>query len=173
MGGIEIERFASTDPGARAGLRAFVDFHWSHYRDDPQYIPLLDYEYLGFRLLGIDGYFEPRSLFLQHAAIAFFIAYDAARQPVGRCMALVNDDHNAHWNEKTGFFGFFESIDAQEVTDALLRAAGGWLRERGMRSMRGPQNLPVNQATPGVLTEGSIPARSSTTTTTSPTTSIC
>ncbi len=154
MAGIEVERFANTDPGARAKLRAFVDFHRSHYRGDPRYIPLLDYEYLGFRMLGIVGYFEPRSLFLQHAAIAFFMAYDGRREPVGRCIAFVNDDHNAHWNEKTGFFGFFESVDDQEVTDRLLRAAGDWLRERGMQTMRGPQNLPVNQATPGVLTEG-------------------
>ncbi|MCY4373618.1 MAG: hypothetical protein OXC31_07545 [Spirochaetaceae bacterium] len=154
MAGIEVERFANTDRGARARLRAFVDFHRSHYRDDPRYIPLLDYEYLGFRMLGIVGYFEPRSLFLQHAEIAFFMAYDGRRQPVGRCIAFVNDDHNAHWNEKTGFFGFFESVDDQEVTDRLLRAAGDWLRERGMQTMRGPQNLPVNQATPGVLTEG-------------------
>lgn len=154
MGGIRIERFANTDPGARARLRAFVDFHWSHYRGDPQSVPLLDFEYLGFRLLGIDGYFEPRSLFLRHAAMAFFMAWDDRRRPVGRCVAYVNDDHNAHWNERTGFFGFFESIDDREVTVRLLRAAGGWLRERGMQVMRGPQNLPVNQATPGVLTEG-------------------
>lgn len=154
MSGIRIERFANTDPGARARLRAFVDFHWSHYRGDPQSVPLLDYEYLGFRLLGIDGYFEPRSLFLRHAAMAFFMAWDDRRRPVGRCVAYVNDDHNAHWNERTGFFGCFESIDDREVTGRLLRAAGDWLRERGMQVMRGPQNLPVNQATPGVLTEG-------------------
>lgn len=154
MGGIRIERFANTDPGARARLRAFVDFHWRHYRGDPQNVPLLDYEYLGFRLLGIDGYFEPRSLFLRHAAMAFFMAWDDRRRPVGRCLAYVNDDHNAHWNERTGFFGCFESIDDREVTGRLLRAAAGWLRERGMQVMRGPQNLPVNQATPGVLTEG-------------------
>lgn len=154
MSRIEIERFANTDAGARARLRAFVDFHWSHYRGDPHYIPLLDYEYLGFRLLGIDGCFEPRSLFLRHAAIAFFIAYDDRRRPVGRCIAYVNDDHNAHWNQRIGFFGCFESVDDQEVTDRLLQAAAGWLRERGMQAMRGPQNLPVNQATPGVLTEG-------------------
>lgn len=154
MGGIRIERFANTDPGAGARLRAFVDFHWSHYRGDPQYVPLLDYEYTGFRLLGIDGYFEPRSLFLRHAAMSFFMAFDGRGRPAGRCAAYVNDDHNAHWNERTGFFGHFESIDDREVTGRLLQAAGGWLRERGMAAMRGPQNLPVNQATPGVLTKG-------------------
>lgn len=153
MGGIEITRFSNTDVGARTKLRAFVDFHWSHYRNDPQYIPLLDYEYLGFHLLGLDGYFEPRSLFFQHATISFFLAHDGER-PVGRCIAFVNDDHNAHWKERTGFFGCFESVSDQEVADALLRAAGDWLRERSMRIIRGPQNLPVNQATPGVLTNG-------------------
>ena len=138
----------------RSKLRAFVGFHWSHYRDDQQYIPLLDYEYLGFRLLGIDGYFEARSLFLEHATIAFFLAHDDQEQIVGRCIAFINEDHNQHWKEQTGFFGCFESIENEEVSAGLLRAAGDWLREHGMNTMRGPQNLPVNQATPGVLTDG-------------------
>ena len=154
MNGIKIEQFSNTDPDARSKLSKFIDFHWSHYSEDRQYIPLLDYEYLGFRVLGIDGYFEPHSLFLQHASLTFFIAYDERNQLVGRCISFVNEDHNTHWNEKTGFFGFFESIDDQSVTDSLLQAAASWLRKQGMKTMRGPQNLPVNQATPGVLTDG-------------------
>ena len=117
MNEINITRFSNTDADARTKLRTFVDLHWTHYRDDPQYIPLLDYEYLGFRLLGIDGYFEPRSPFLQHATVAFFLAHDAQRRLVGRCIAFINDDYNAHWKEKTGFFGFFESIDDESLLE--------------------------------------------------------
>jgi GNAT superfamily N-acetyltransferase len=40
------------------------------------------------------------------------------------------------------------------VCRALIGAAEGWLRERGMKAIRGPQNLPVNEATPGILTSG-------------------
>ena len=134
-------------------LKRFVDFHWHHYRDDPQYIPLLDYEYLGFRLIGIHGFFEPDNLFFKHAEMRFFLAIqnDAV---VGRCNAFVNHRHNTHWKDNVGFFGQFETVDDQNVTHSLLEAAVGWLKSKGMQTIRGPQNLPVNEATPGLLTEG-------------------
>ncbi|HHS14272.1 MAG TPA: hypothetical protein ENN03_10980 [bacterium] len=137
----------------RKRLKRFVDFHWTHYRDDPQYVPLLDYEYLGFKLLGIHGFFEPSNLFFKHAEMAFFLAYHGDRI-VGRCNAFVNHRHNEHWKDKAGFVGQFESVEDPEVAASLLDAAGAWLRSRGMEIMRGPQNLPVNDATPGLMTEG-------------------
>lgn len=151
--GIEIVTFGNQTREDRRLLKKFVDFHWDHYRNDPQYIPLLDYEYLGFKLLGIHGFFEPDSLFFRHAEMRFFLAYQNGK-PVARCNAFVNYNHNKHWKDKVGFFGQFESIDDVEVCQKLLDTAGAWLRERGMEVMRGPQNLPVNEATPGILTEG-------------------
>ncbi|MCP4667863.1 MAG: hypothetical protein GY849_16050 [Deltaproteobacteria bacterium] len=73
---------------------------------------------------------------------------------VGRCAAFVNHDHNQHWKDKVGFFGQFEAIRDYNVADVLFRAAGAWLKSQGMEVMRGPQNLPVNEATPGFLTDG-------------------
>ncbi|MBN1350426.1 hypothetical protein JXJ21_13510 [candidate division KSB1 bacterium] len=134
-------------------LKTFVDFHWKHYEDHPQYVPLLDYEYLGFKLLGIKGFFEPRNLFFKHTDMQFFLALNGD-EVVGRCNAFVNHNHNRHWHDKVGFFGQFESIDDQQVAAALLNAAADWLKSQGMEFMRGPQNLPVNEATPGLLTEG-------------------
>ncbi len=134
-------------------LKKFVDFHWHHYRDDPQYIPLLDYEYLGFKLLGMTGFFEPHNLFFKHAEMRFFLAQRNG-ETVGRCNAFINHHHNRHWKDKVGFWGQFEAVDDQNVADALLRAAAEWLKSRGMDTIRGPQNLPVNEATPGLMTEG-------------------
>ncbi len=62
--GIEIVAFSNQSRQDKKLLKKFVDFHWKHYRDDPQYIPLLNYEYLGFKLLGVRGFFEHRNLFL-------------------------------------------------------------------------------------------------------------
>jgi hypothetical protein len=108
---------------------------------------------MGFGLLGIRGFFEPANLFFKHADMRFFLALRSG-ETVGRCNAFVNHNHNRHWNDKVGFFGQFESIQDPAVVSALAGAAAEWLRSRGMQSMRGPQNLPVNEATPGVLTEG-------------------
>jgi len=151
--GLEIISFNNTSKEDKSLLKEFVNFHWEHYNDDKQYVPLLDYEYLGFKLIGIRGFFEPSNLFFKHAEMKFFLAKMDGKI-VGRCNAFINFNHNKHWNDKTGFFGQFETVDDKNVADALLLAAESWLKSRGMNKMRGPQNLPVNEATPGLLTEG-------------------
>lgn len=150
---IRITAFSNQTREDRKLLKTFVDFHWRHYENDLEYVPLLNYEYLGFKLLGMTGFFEPTSLFFKHGKMAFFLAM-RGDTVVGRCNAFVNHNHNKHWNDKVGFFGQFESADEQNVTDALLRAAGAWLLEQGMDTIRGPQNMPVNEATPGLMTDG-------------------
>ncbi len=151
--GLHIESFGNTSPEDMKKLKTFIDFHWTHYAGDKQYIPLLDYEYLGFKLIAMTGFFEPKNLFFKHADMRFFMAYRDGKI-VGRCNAFVNERHNQHWNDKTGFFGQFEAIDDHEAAYALFKAAEDWLREKGMDTIRGPQNLPVNDATPGFMTEG-------------------
>lgn len=149
----EVVSFGYRTAADRRQLKRFVAFHWTHYRGDPRYVPLLDYEYLGSRLLGITGFFEPRNLFFAHGDARFFLALRNGTV-VGRCNAFVNHAHNAHAGESTGFFGNFECIDDEETARALFSAAEAWVRERGMTSIRGPQNFPINEATPGFLVEG-------------------
>jgi hypothetical protein len=153
INGYECLSFGNQSAAERTLLKRFVNFHWDLYRDHPNYVPLLDYEYLGFKLIGMTGFFEPRNLFFKHASMRFFMVQKAGKI-VGRCNAFVNTRHNEHWHDKTGFFGQFECIEDQEVATLLLDAAASWLKEQGMTSVRGPQNLPVNDATPGFLSKG-------------------
>ncbi len=74
-------------------------------------------------------------------------------QPVGRIAAIVNRAHNEYYSDRTGFFGFFDSIDDVEVARALFGAASAELKRRGMTSMRGPYNPTVNDEC-GVLSDG-------------------
>jgi len=150
---IGIVPFSFQTPDYRRLLKKFTGFHWQHYRGDPQYIPLLDYEYLGFRLLGIRGFFEANNSFFQHAEMRFFLAM-RGEEIVGRCNAFVNRNHNEYWQERLGFLGQFEVIDDPAVAGSLLEAAGQWLKSKGMEAVRGPQNMPINEATPGVMTDG-------------------
>jgi hypothetical protein len=149
----DIVSFGYRSAADRRQLKQFVRFHWTHYAGDARYVPLLDYEYLGSRLLGITGFFEPRNLFFAHGDARFFLARRDG-QVVGRCNAFVNDRHNAHTGERTGFFGNFECIDDETVARALWTVAEAWVRAQGMTCIRGPQNFPVNEATPGFLIEG-------------------
>lgn len=72
---------------------------------------------------------------------------------VGRIAAIENRQHNRYYNDKIGFFGFFECVDNQEVANALFDAAAGWLRDRGLTLMRGPTSFSTNDEC-GLLVEG-------------------
>lgn len=150
---INITSFSNQSKNSRPLLKKFVGVHWDFYKNDSQYIPLLDYEYLGFRLIGVTGFFEPQNLLFKHAEMRFFLA-EQDKRILGRCNAFINHNHNLYWNDKVGFFGQFESVEDPDVAEALLNAASDWLKKQGMDTMRGPQNLPVNEATPGCLTKG-------------------
>lgn len=153
MANLQIIQFSNQTKQDKKYLKKFIDFHWRHYAQDPQFVPLLDYEYLGFSLLGIVGFFEPKNLFFQHGEMRFFLAMDGDTV-LARCNAFINHNHNAHWHDQVGFFGQFESIDDPSVAATLLEAAGTWLKSKGMNALRGPQNLPINEATPGCLIQG-------------------
>lgn len=152
-GEFELVSFENKTKAERKLLKQFVNFHWVHYKNDPQYVPLLDYEYLGFKLIGMTGFFEPTNLFFKHAEMCFFMVLKDGKV-VGRCNAFANYRHNEKWNDKVGFFGQFECIDNTEIAQLLVDSAASFLKELGMATIRGPQNLPVNDATPGFLTKG-------------------
>jgi len=74
-------------------------------------------------------------------------------RPVGRIAAIENRSHNEYHQDRTGFFGFFESIDDVQVARRLVGVASEWLAERKLDSMRGPYNPSINDDC-GVLLEG-------------------
>src|SRR5690606_28026696 len=58
-------------------------------------------------------------------------------------------------DEKTGFFGFFESVQDETVAVALLEAAERWLRGQGMERVLGPVSFSTNEEAPlGLLIDG-------------------
>ena len=66
---------------------------------------------------------------------------------------LINRAHNERYEDKTGFFGFFECEDNSELAQALLTAATKVLRSRGLESLRGPYNPSINDEC-GLLVQG-------------------
>ncbi|HUF50600.1 MAG TPA: hypothetical protein VMN60_07205 [Longimicrobiales bacterium] len=132
----------------RADLERFLRLPWSIYADDPHWVPPL----LADVRAALDTAQHP---FYQHAAVETFLARRGSTV-VGRIAAIVNRAHNEFHDDRTGFFGLFESIDDQGVADALLRTAEAWLRARGMNAVQGPMNLSTNEeiCSPGVLIDG-------------------
>ena len=129
----------------RKGSKQFVRMVWQLHKDVPSWIPPIEMD----RMRLIDTAKNP---FYKHARLQLFMA-ERNGEPVGRIAAIVNDTHNQHHNDKVGFFGFFESINDQNVANALLNAAGDWLRSQGMEQIRGPVSPSTNDEV-GMLIEG-------------------
>ena len=90
--------------------------------------------------------------FFKRADVTLFTAWRGGRV-VGRCSAQIDREHLRLWNDATGFFGFFDTVDDPAVGRALIDAAAKWLAARGMKRMMGPMSLYVNEVV-GVLVEG-------------------
>lgn len=118
-------------------IKDFVGFHWDHYRCNAYWVPQLDADLLGNRLLGMTGLLTPEHPYHQTAEATHFMAYQGNR-PVGRVSAVMNRRFNDYYNTKIAFFGFFECIEEYAVAEALLDAARDWARAHGAEVLRGP-----------------------------------
>src|SRR6266568_3829189 len=116
----------------RRGRREFVQLPWSLYAGDRNWVPPLLFDQRG--LVGFH-----RHPFYDDGEAQAFVAYRQGR-PVGRISAIVNRAHNRQHRENRGFFGFFESIDDQEVAAGLFDAVREWFSRRGITQIRGPMN---------------------------------
>jgi GNAT superfamily N-acetyltransferase len=130
---------------SRRELRLFVKFPWCIYGANPVWVPPLLFDLK--RLLN-----PRRHPFHQHAQVQYFLAWQGD-EVVGRIAAIVNHEYIRFHNEATGFFGFLECVDNQQVATALLAAAEQWLAEQGMQRVLGPMNFSTNEEC-GLLLDG-------------------
>lgn len=114
---------------------AFINLPWTLYKDDPHWIPVLK--------MAQEEIFKKNHPFYQVGHIKAWIARKDGVD-VGRIVAIINDRHNQFHNEKTGFYGFFESIDDQKVSQALFQRAEDYIKSQGMNKIRGPLNPSTN-----------------------------
>lgn len=127
-----------------SGVPEFLEVGRTVFRDDPKWVPPLN--------LMFKDQFSPKSPFFQHAEVMLFTAVQNGKL-VGRCSAQIDREHLKRYGDATGFFGFLDTVNDQQVVDALLAKARAWLKEQGMRRMVGPMNLSINQEV-GTLIEG-------------------
>ena len=129
----------------RRDIKRFIDFPYRLHARDPLWVPPLRRDVA--TLLS-----RTKNPFFEHAEAEYFIA-ERGDEVVGRIAAISNRLHNETHDDRVGFFGFFESVDEQEVTEALFTAAGEWCRSRGHDVLRGPASFSVNDEC-GLLVEG-------------------
>ena len=130
---------------SKADRKAFVDFAWDVYRDDPAWIPPLKDE--------VRGLLSPRkNPWFEHARAELFFAERGGRV-VGRISAQVDDLVLDQMGAGTGQWGMFEALDGEAAAE-LIKNAEGWLREQGMTRALGPFSLSIWDE-PGLEIEGS------------------
>ncbi|HET9135511.1 MAG TPA: aminotransferase class I/II-fold pyridoxal phosphate-dependent enzyme [Candidatus Kapabacteria bacterium] len=139
-----------SEASSRKEKLRFVRLVWDLYSEEKNWVPPLEMDKM--RLIN-----EKRNPFYKHAEAKFFIAEDDGK-PVGRIAAIINHSHNKLYNDKIGFFGFFECVNNQSIADTLFKKAEEWLASKGMRQVRGPISPSINDEV-GLLVEGyDIPA---------------
>lgn len=123
----------------------FLDVAQRVYKDDPSWVAPLDMD-MGDRMN------PKKNPFFEHADGTTFIAVRNGVD-VGRCTAQIDKLHIERYKDDTGFFGFLDTIDDPAVVKALLDASADWLRKKGMKKMRGPMSLSINEEM-GCLIDG-------------------
>ena len=128
----------------KSDRRAFVDFAWRVYADDPAWVPPLKSE--------VHGLLDPRSNpWFQHAKAQLWLA-ERSGNVVGRISAQVDELVEKHMGPGTGQWGMFEALDG-EAAAALMSTVEDWLRTKGMARALGPFSLSIWDE-PGLEIEG-------------------
>jgi GNAT superfamily N-acetyltransferase len=126
-------------------FKDFIKLPFILYKKDPYWVPQLIFDVK----TTLDRKKNP---FFEHAEAEYFIAREG-REPVGRVAAIIDHNYNKYHGTKIGWFGFFESVDDPDVSTGLMRAACGWLRDKGMDEVYGPASPTLNDEA-GFLIEG-------------------
>lgn len=114
----------------------FIKFPWEIYKGNPYWVPPLIFD--------VRKNLDPnKNPFFKHAEVQLFLA-EKDGKIAGRIAAIKNDSHNNFHKDKAGFFGFFETIDDEDVSDLLLDTACEWVKEKGLNEILGPVNPSTN-----------------------------
>ncbi|MEK7691227.1 MAG: acyl-CoA N-acyltransferase, partial [Bdellovibrionota bacterium] len=125
----------------------FIALPWAIYQGDPHWVPPL-------RMAVRDLLDTRKNPFFKHARMVAVVARDSeGKRCLGRVIGVIDENHNRFHDEKTAFFGFYESIDNSAVAAALFGFVGQWAKGQGMERLRGPMNPSTNHEC-GLLVEG-------------------
>ena len=126
-------------------LKKFVQFYYDLYRDCEQAVPFLFSDEMNTLR-------KDRNPSFECCEACYFMAWRNG-QIVGRIAAIINHRANEKWNCKVVRFDWFDFIDDEEVSAALLQTAEEWGRKRGMTEIAGPLGF-TDMDREGLLIEG-------------------
>ncbi|MFH5831664.1 GNAT family N-acetyltransferase [Halalkalibaculum sp. DA384] len=137
---IEIKEMKTT-----SGLKAFVEFPFSLFEDNPYWVPPIIKEEL-------ETFDQSKNPVFKNADAHFFLAFKDGR-PAGRIVAIINWLEVNEQHKPKVRFGWFDAIDDIEVTRALVQEVEKVGRRHQLQFMEGPVGF-SNMDKAGMLVEG-------------------
>lgn len=113
----------------RSDIRNFIQFPNGLYKGNDCYVPPLESEEKKL--------FKKNHPAYEQSEAVFYLAYRNG-EVVGRIMGILQRAYNQKTGEKRVRFTRFDSIDDQEVANALFGAVENWAKSKGMDTVHGP-----------------------------------
>lgn len=125
-------------------IKEFIEFPLNLYKGCPYFVPPL---YMDEKKL-----FKKPTVYDDQADAIYFNAYKDG-EIVGRISGIIQRASNEKWKQKRVRFTRFDSIDNQEVANALFSTVENWAKEKGMTEIVGPLGF-SDLDREGLLVEG-------------------
>ena len=129
----------------RRELQQFVQFYYDLYRGNDHAVPYLYSEEMSVLR-------EDRNSSFECCEAQYFMAFKDDKM-VGRVAAIINSRANKRWDRKQVRFSWFDCVDDQQVSAALLKAVEDWGRSKGMTEITGPIGF-IDTDREGMLVDG-------------------
>jgi GNAT superfamily N-acetyltransferase len=113
----------------RKDVKEFINFPLDLYKNCPYFVPPL---YGDEKAL-----FKKDTIYSEQSDSVFFLAEENGKV-VGRIQGILQHVSNEKWSQKRVRFTRFDSIDNQDVANALFGAVENWAKQKGMEEVVGP-----------------------------------
>ena len=121
------------DVHSKADVNRFIQIPFELYKGHPQWVPRF--------IVDVQTMLNPdKHPYYEHSDADFFIAVQDGRD-VGRIAALENKPFNDYHQTKDAEFYLFESVNDQDVANALIGTVIEWARQRGLNKLVGPKGF--------------------------------
>jgi len=129
----------------RQELQQFVQFYYDLYRGNDCAVPYLYSEEMS-------SLRHDKNTSFECCESQYFMAFKEGKL-VGRVAAIINHRANERWERKQVRFSWFDFVDDQEVSAALLKTVEDWGRSKGMTEITGPIGF-IDTDREGMLVDG-------------------
>ncbi len=126
-------------------LKEFVKFPFKIFKGNKYWVPQLILDEM-------ELFNKKKNPAYATADTKLFLAYKDG-ESVGRIAGINSIIANQKYGTKNIRFGWFDSIDDQEVADALISSVEGWAKELGLNTITGPHGF-TDLDPEGMLYEG-------------------